>query len=159
MKRIVVGIVLVFSLAAVLPSSASAAGPVNFYLRFGVLTDQKFTFNPFLWTVGANLDFNLGPALTLSPECDIIVYKFNFNPLWLTPAVLLNFHISSFYAGGGIGKLLVIGEGYELSSDFLLKLNAGFKAGGIKLQAYIWTPLGSEAFKLVITGATFGFGF
>jgi len=159
MKKVIIGAVLVLSLAAVFPREASAAGPFNFYVRGGVLTDQDFTFDPFLWTIGANLDFNLGPVLMLSPECDVIVHKFNFNPVWLAPAVTLNVRASAFYAGGGIGKFLVIGSGYSLSSDFLLKLNAGFKTDSFKLQVYLWTPLSDEAFSEMIYGATVGFGF
>lgn len=159
MKKVIVGAVLVLSLVAMFPREASAAGPFNFYIRGGVLTDQNFTFDPFLWTIGANLDLNLGPVLMLSPECDVIVYKFNFSPVWLTPAVTLNFRASAFYAGGGIGKLLVIGSGYTLSSKFLLKLNAGFKTDSFKLQAYLWTPLSDEAFSYMLFGATLGFGF
>jgi len=159
MKKILVVVTAAMSLALVLPPTASAAEPLNFYIKGGVLTDQSFSFNPFLWTVGANLDFNIGSALMLSPECDIIVYKFNFKPLWLAPAVTLNFRAGGFYVGGGVGKFLVIGSGYDLSSDLLLKFNAGFKGNGLKLQAYVWTPLGDEAFEDFVVGAALGFGF
>lgn len=159
MKKAMLGVLLILSLVAMFPREASAAGPFNFYVRGGVLTDQHFTFDPFLWTVGANLDLNLGPVLMLSPECDVIVYKFHFNPVWLAPAVTLNFRASAFYAGGGLGKFLVIGSGYTLSTDLLLKLNAGFKTDSFKLQAYLWTPLSDEAFSEMIYGATVGFGF
>jgi hypothetical protein len=159
MKKIVFVLLGVSALVIVLPSQASAAGLMNFYLRGGVLTDKNFSFDPFLWTAGANIDFNIGSTLILSPECDVIVYKFNFKPLWLAPAVLLNLNLGGFYLGGGLGKLLVIGSGYDLTSDFLLKFNAGIKSGGFKLQAYLWTPLGNEAFKDIAIGANLGLGF
>jgi hypothetical protein len=159
MKKLIIGAVLIASLVAMFPREASAAGPFNFYVRSGVLTDKNFSFDPFLWTIGANLDLNLGPILMISPECDVIVYKFSFNPVWLAPAVTVNFRASGFYAGGGIGKFLLIGSGYTLSSDLLLKLNAGFKTDSFKLQAYLWTPFSDEAFSDIVFGLTIGFGF
>ncbi len=159
MKKCLMVAMLVLAVMAAFPSSASAAGAYNFYIRGGVITDKNLTFDPFLWTAGANLDFNLGPALVISPECDIIVYKFHFNPVWLAPAVTLNFRAGNLFIGGGLAKFLLIGSGYTLSSDFLLKLNAGFKADTIKLQAYLLTPLSDEAFSEMDFGATFGFGF
>lgn len=159
MKKLIVSVIAVLALVAIVPRTASAAGPYNFYIRAGVITDQNLTFDPFLWTAGANLDLNLGPALMISPECDIIVYKFHFDPIWLTPAVTVNFRAANLYIGGGLAKFLIIGSGWTLSSDLLLKLNAGFKADTIKLQAYLLTPLSDEAFSEVLFGATFGFGF
>ncbi len=159
MKRFLIVALALLAAVAALPGTSSAAGPFNFYVRWGVMTDQSFSFSPFLWTGGANFDFNLGPALVLSPECDVLVYKFHFNPLWLTPAVTLNFRAKMFFAGGGLAKFLVIGSGYTLTSDFLLKLNAGIKTDTFKLQAYILTPLSDEAFDDLLIGATIGMGF
>ncbi len=159
MKKLIGLVLIVLGLCALLPRSASAAGPINFYVREGVLTDQHFTFSPFLWTTGVNIDINLGPALFIAPECDIIVYKFHFNPIWLAPAVTVNFRVSAFFAGGGLGKFAVLGSGYSLTSDFLLKLNAGFKTDTFKLAAYLWTPLSDEAFSEMLVGANIGFGF
>jgi hypothetical protein len=154
------GIALIgLSLIAFLPRPASAAGPMNFYVREGVLTDQHFSFSPFLWSVGANLDFNLGEALFIAPECDVIVYKFRFNPVWLAPAVTINFRASHFFAGGGVGLFAVLGSGYSLYSDALLKLNAGIKSDTFKFAVYLWTPLSDEAFSEMLFGANIGFGF
>jgi hypothetical protein len=158
MKKVILGVVLVLSLVAVFPRDASAAGPFNFYVRGGVLTDQDFTFSPFLWTIGANFDFNLGSALMLSPECDMIVNKFSFDPVWLAPAVTLNVRASGLYIGAGLGKFFLLGSGGTLSSDFLLKMNAGFKTDSIKLQVYAYTSF-ENVFTYMVYGATLGFGF
>ncbi len=159
MKRLIGFALVGLALIAVLPRPAAAAGPINFYVREGILTDQSFSFSPFLWTTGANIDINLGPALFLAPECDVIVYKFSFNPIWLAPAVTINFRASYFFVGGGVGLFAVLGSGYHLYSDALLKLNAGIKSDTFKLAVYIWTPMSDEAFSEMLVGANIGFGF
>lgn len=159
MKKLIVVAVILSSALAVLPRPAEAAGAYNFYIRAGVVTDQNFSFNPFLWTIGANLDLNLGPTLMISPECDMIVYRFHFDPIWLAPAVTVNFRLSYLYAGAGLAKFLIIGSGYTLDSDLLLKLHAGFKTDSFKLQVYVLTPLTTEAFNDLLFGMTAGFGF
>lgn len=100
----------------------------------------------------------MGPAFTLSPECDIIVHQFNFNPLWLTPSVLLNFRVSAFFIGAGISKFFLIGSGYTLSSDILFKANAGIKVDNVKAQAYLYTPF-DAFFEDFGIGFNLGFGF
>jgi hypothetical protein len=159
MQKLVASLIIGLGLLAIIPETASAAGAYNFYIRGGVITDQNFTFSPFLWTAGANLDLNLGSALVISPECDMIVYKFHFNPIWLAPAVTANFRAGGLFVGGGLAKFFIIGSGWTLSSDFLLKLNAGFKGETMKLQVYLLTPLSDEAFSTMLFGATLGFGF
>lgn len=157
MKKALMITLLGLAALAALPSQAKAAGPFNFYIRFGVITDEHATFNPFLWTAGANFDFNFSDFLFLSVDTDMIVYKFNFKPVWLTPSVLLNFKLSAFYIGAGISKFVVIGSGTTLTSDFLFKANAGFKFGGFKLQAFAYSPFGN--FGVFGIGANVGFGF
>jgi hypothetical protein len=158
MKKAALMAVIIVLLAAAWPRPASAAGGFNFYVRGGLVTDESFSFSPFLWTVGANLDLNLSSLLMVSPECDLIVYKLKFDPIWLTPSVCLNFRASAFFVGPGIGEFIVLGSGYTLTSDLLLKLNAGFKTDSFKLQAYAYTPF-NDAFNEMIYGATVGFGF
>jgi hypothetical protein len=158
MKKAVVMALLGLAVLAALPSQARAAGPINFYIRFGVITDQNATFNPFLWTAGVNFDFNISDFLFLSADTDMIVYKFNFNPLWLTPSVMLNLRVSDFYLGGGISKFFILGSGYSLQSDWLFKANAGFKGNSYKLQFFAYTPF-DNFFKHFGIGANIGFGF
>lgn len=135
-----------------------ASRPLNFYLRGGILTESNFKFNNYLWLVGANLDVQFGPVLMLSPECDVIIYKLEFNPVFIMPGVILNFHASGFYAGGGATIPIMIGSGYSYEGDILLKLNAGFKKNYFKIQAFLLTPFES-AFDYTVIGATVGFGF
>jgi len=157
MKKTVVITLLGLALLAALPTQAKAAGPLNFYIRFGVITDNHATFDPFLWTMGANFDFNLSENLFISADADMIIYKFNFKPVWLTPSVLLNFRFSNFYVGAGVSKFVLIGSGYSLSSDLLFKINAGFKSNAFKLQVFAYSPFGD--FGVFGLGANLGFGF
>jgi hypothetical protein len=158
MKKTIIAVIFGIALLAALPAAARAAGPVNFYIRLGVITDQNATFNPFLWTAGANLDINLSDSFFIAADADIIVHKFNFDPLWLTPSVLLNLRVSSFYIGAGVSKFVIISGSSTLTSDFLFKANAGLKMDGFKLQVFLYTPF-NEMFKDMGIGANIGFGF
>lgn len=157
MKKGVLSILIILAVIAAVPSNARGDA-FNFYLRSGLVTDDSFSFSPLLWTIGANFDLNLGSMLFLSPDCDIIVYKFNFSPLWLTPAVTLNLNLSGLYAGAGVAKFVVLGSGYTLSSDFLVKFNAGFRAETFKLQVYTLSSF-DHIFDDMIFGFTLGYGF
>jgi hypothetical protein len=157
MKKAVVIALLGLAVLAALPARAQAAGPLNFYIRVGVITDKNATFNPFLWTAGANFDINFTENLFLSADTDMIVYKFSFKPVWLTPSVMLNLRFSAFYIGAGISKFFIIGDGYTLDSDLLFKANAGFKSDFFKFQVFTYSPFGNMGvFGL---GANLGFGF
>lgn len=135
-----------------------AKGPINFYVRGGILTESNFEFDDILWLVGANLDFHFGPILMLSPECDIIVYEFKFNPVFIMPGATLNLYFDGFYAGAGATIPIIIGSGYSYEGNVLLKLNAGFKTNYFKFQAFLLTPFES-IFDYTVIGATVGFGF
>ncbi|MFW6131141.1 MAG: hypothetical protein ACOC5F_00900 [Candidatus Aminicenantaceae bacterium] len=156
-KAIGLFLVFLFILLASAPKT-HAMGPINFYIRGGILTESDFSFSSVLGLAGANIDLNLGPVLMISPECDILLYNFSFNPVFITPGVLVNIRASSFFFGAGVNLPIIIGSGYSLEGDFLLKINAGFKTDFIKFQAFVLTPL-ENAFDFTIIGATFGFGF
>jgi hypothetical protein len=158
MKKTIIAAIFAAAVLAALPASAQASGPVNFYIRLGVITDQNATFNPFLWTAGANLDINLSDSFFIAADADVIVHKFNFDPLWLTPSVLLNLRLSSFYIGAGVSKFVIISGSSTMTSDFLFKANAGLKMDGLKLQVFLYTPF-DEMFKDMGIGANIGFGF
>ena len=152
---------LAFIILLILLASAQqgqAKGPLNFYIRGGILTESNFEFDNILWLVGANIDLHFGPILMLSPECDIIVYEFEFDPIFIMPGAILNLHASGFYAGGGVTIPLIIGSGYSFQGNVLLKLNAGFKTNYFKLQAFLLTPF-KNLFDSTVIGATVGFGF
>ncbi|MBN1273830.1 MAG: hypothetical protein JXB26_16300 [Candidatus Aminicenantes bacterium] len=158
MKKLIFFLLLsVFMILATAPKS-SADNPVNFYLRGGVITESSFSFNPLIGLAGANIDINLGEVLMISPECDLLIYQFKFNPVFITPGVLLNVRASVAYFGAGLSLPIIIGSGYTLEGDFLLKFNAGFKADFIKIQAFMFTPM-ENAFSYNWFGATVGFGF
>jgi len=100
-----------------LPRRGSSAGGrgngMRFGINFGVQTDDGFSFDPFLWTVGAELDFPFGKYLMLSPEVMLVGSGFAFEEFILYPAVILNFTARSFYAGGGVAKNIGVVKALE----------------------------------------------
>jgi len=132
---------------------------MNFYLNFGILTDDSFTFNDWLWSAGAQLDFHLGSVFMLTPECDIIIYKFDFDPVILAPAVLLNVKLSNFFIGAGLTKWFLIGDSVgTIEGEFALKMNAGIRTSNLKLTIYAISYF-DNIFNNMIIGFNLGFGF
>jgi len=149
----------VFFLGLLLVSGVYAAGnEMTFGINFGVQTDDSFSFDPFFWTAGAELDFQFGNYLMFSPEVMLVGNGFEFKEFILYPAAILNFTASNFFAGGGVAKGFYIGSGMSGSTDFLLKLNAGFNSRNLKLTAYALMAFDS-LFKDMAIGATLGFKF
>ena len=63
---------------------AQQQGPsANFYLNFGIMTDDSFKFDPIFWYFGGNLDIHLGDYIMISPETNLVTYKFNFEAFFL----------------------------------------------------------------------------
>jgi len=139
-------------------SSGSAGNAIRFGLNFGALTDDSFSFDPFQWTVGAELDFHFGRFLMFSPEVILVGSGFEFKEFILYPAAILNFTASSFFIGGGVTKPIVISSGPSVPTDFMLKLNAGLVAQSVKLTAYALMAFNS-LFENMTLGATLGFRF
>jgi len=150
---------LIMVLGLLLVSGVFAAGnEMSFGLHFGVMTDDGLSFDPLLWTAAAELDFQFGNYLMFSPEVMLVGNGFEFKYFTLYPAAILNFTASSFFIGGGVAKGFLIGSGASGSTDFLLKLNAGFISKNIKLTAYALMAFDS-LFKDMLVGASFGFRF
>jgi hypothetical protein len=120
------------------------------------VTDDSFSFSPFIWTVGAEFNFNFGKMFTFAPEVSLWQDGFKFKTFWLFPGAILNVNFSNFFAGGGLVKGFLIGEDVDLSTDIALKLNAGLKGNGFKLTAYLITSFDS-LFKGMLVGASLGF--
>jgi hypothetical protein len=155
MKKIVI---LLFGLLLV--SGAYAAGnQMNFGINFGTMTDDSFSFSPFLWTAGAELDIQFGDYLMFSPEATLVGYKFEFKNFLLFPAAILNFTPGNFFVGGGLTKGFYIGSGTSFAiTDVALKLNAGLISRNLKLTAYAITAF-NNLFKDMLVGASLGFRF
>jgi hypothetical protein len=139
-------------------SAAGAGSSMRFGINFGAMTDDTFSFNPFVWTAGAELDFQFGNFLMFSPEVMLVGEGFEFKYFVLYPAAILNFTASSFFFGGGVAKGFAIGSGTSGSTDFMLKLNAGLVAKSVKLTAYALMAFDS-LFKNMLLGASLGFRF
>jgi hypothetical protein len=135
-----------------------AGSQMNFGLNFGIQTMDDFKFDPIMWTAGAELDFQLGDYLMLSPEVTLVGYKFEFKQFILYPGVILNFTPANFFIGGGLVKGFLIGSGTSGSSDIALKLNAGVMSKNMKLTVYLISDF-DNLFKNMLVGASFGFRF
>ena len=133
----------------------------SFYVAAGVVTDDSFSFDPFFWTAGLGFDIHLGELFMISPEGYIQVHNFEFGSFYLVPSVMLNVKLSSFFVGGGITKMWLLGSDIEgsISSDFLLKINAGFNGANIRLAAFVIMEFDAILKKGMTVGATLGFGF
>ncbi|MCX6553933.1 MAG: SH3 domain-containing protein [Candidatus Aminicenantes bacterium] len=136
----------------------SAGSSIHFGFNFGAQTDESFNFDPFFWSTGAELDIQFGKVLMLSPEVILVGSGFEFKEFILYPAAILNFTAGPLFVGGGVAKPIVISSGPSVSTDFLLKLNAGLVATGVKLTAYALMAFDS-LFENMILGATLGFRF
>jgi len=160
MKKVTVLILTVLVIFAFGARDLTAqASDMVLYVNLGMMTDDQFTFDPFIWTAGANMDINLGRMLMFSPECDVVFRKFNFKNMWLSPGAILNVRYGLLFAGAGIIKWFEL-AGNLGNSEFLMKINAGFKGQKYRLVAYITTPF--NAFfeeNTVMFGATLGFKF
>ncbi len=143
-----------------LASGLCAAGTgTNLVLNLGVMTDDGFTFDPFIWTAGLELDLQLGKYLMLSPEVTLAQNGFKFKEFLLFPGAVLNFTPGSFFVGGGLVKGIYIGSGQAfVADDFSLKLNAGFLTENLKLTAYAITTF-DNLFSDMLVGASLGFRF
>ena len=131
---------------------------MRFGINFGIQTDDSFSFDPIIWTAGVELDFQFGDYLMFSPEVTLVGEGFEFKYFILYPAVILNLTPGNFFIGGGVTKGFLIGSGYSGSTDFALKLNAGFLSESIKLTAYLITFF-DNIFKDMAVGASLGFRF
>lgn len=160
MKKIVVALFVVVAVLSFSPRPLSAQDiGMNFYINFGLLTDDSFSFDDYLWSTGANLDIHIGPLLMITPECDIIVYKFDFDPIIVAPAVLANIKLKNFFFGAGVTKWFLIGDTVgTIEGDFALKANLGLRTNNLRLTLYGITYF-DNVFDYLLIGITLGFGF
>lgn len=156
MKKACLALFLAVILFAATAPKGEAAGPLNFYIRGGILFDN-YSGTVLSGLAGANLDLNFG-ALSLSPECDMIIYGFSFNPIIILPGALLNANLGPLFVGGGVNLPLIIGSGDTIEGNLLVKFNAGLKIANLKAQAFLLTSF-ADFFDWYILGATLGFGF
>jgi len=142
-----------------LASGVFAAGSqMNFSINFGAMTDDSFSFDFYYPGVGAELDIQVGNVLMISPEITLYSIKFEFDTLLLYPGAIVNFTPGGFFVGGGVVKPIAISGGDTWTTDFALKLNAGFISKSMKLTAYLITSFDS-LFDGMLVGANLGFRF
>jgi len=156
MKKL--SLLLMVSMMLVFFTTGVQAEGLHIFFNAGVVTDDSLSFDPFLWVLGANLDFHLGNFLMISPEANILSYKFKFETFMFQPAVLLNIKFKSFFVGGGFQKyILITGDSYE-AGDWGLKLNAGFIGKNFRLRGYMDMEF-DNLFKDMLVGFQVGIGF
>jgi hypothetical protein len=157
MKKAALAVLLA---AAVFLAAPAKARSEYLSLNFGAVTDSSFSFNPFLWTAGMTIDIPLGNVMTLCPEGYIVVNKFDFGSFIFAPSVVLNFNFKELFFGGGLSKWFLLGDDIpgSPSSDFSLKLNAGFQGYDLRLAIFMFTPF-SDLFNSTTFGVTLGFVF
>ncbi len=147
MKKLIVAFLLLAT------ASFVHASDLGFSIVAGLGTDESFSFNPIILTGTAEFQFKLGGVLMFCPEATALTTT-KFKDFILIPAVCLNVTPGPLYFGGGIAKAFVLGGTY--SSDFMLKLNAGFRAGGIRIGAYMLTSF-DHIFSDYFCGFQIGF--
>jgi len=154
-KLIIIIVVLIVIFFA--HSMVSAIGPLDIYLQGGAITNDSFTFSPFLWTAGLNIDLKFGKMMMLSPELNVVINELKFDNILLEPAITLNIRLANFFAGAGLTKFFKLGGDFW-ANKFSLKVHGGIKLIGMKLRVYMIIPF-DDLFKPVIYGGSVGFGF
>jgi hypothetical protein len=151
-------VVLLFGLLLVSGLHASGS-EMGFGINFGTMTDDSFSFSPFMWTAGAELDLHFGSYFMFSPEALLVGNGFKFKEFLLFPGAIVNFTPGNFFVGGGITKGFYIGSGTSFAvTDVALKLNAGLISKNLKLTAYLITAF-DDLFSHMLVGANIGFMF
>jgi hypothetical protein len=160
MKKIVVAMIAMMVVFSFSPRQLPAQDiGMNFYINMGLLTDDSFSFSDYMWSAGANLDIHIGPLFMISPECDIIIYKFDFDPIIVAPGVLANIKLQNFFFGAGVTKWFLIGDSVgTVEGEFALKANLGLRTNNLRLALYGITYF-EGMFDYFLVGVTLGFGF
>lgn len=182
LKKYLFGIlVLLGLLLAVVPAQANKS--VQFTPAVGTMWDQLF-----LWTLGLSVDFYLTKYLTITPEFFMANKNIgfsmsndenmgNYDPTYfLQPGVMLNYHHPSFFIGVGVVKSYQARnvwhyEGWPpprtvvwdvvWSSEWKLKLNAGFKISQIRFTLFLLSSKDAYGLGWIFSesGATIGYTF
>lgn len=158
MKKIIpflIIVTLIFSFSSV---QLRGSEGMKIFANFGLITDDSFTFTDYMWYAGANIDFHFNDLVMISPEVNLITYKFDFSAFLIEPAVLLNIKLGTIFAGGGLTKMFLISGSYTGSSDFALKLNAGFRSAHMRFRVFLITPF-NDILNQNLVGVQFGLGF
>jgi len=160
MKKILPAVLALSVFLSAAPELRAQSKPLGASLNWGIVTDTSFDFRPFVWTGCFELDFFLGPSLSISPEAGFIVRALDFSSFILAAGVIVNLHTDAFYLGGGLTQWWLAGsEAPEgIHTDFMLKINAGFKISNLKFGAYVVTPF-DGLFSDPVVALTWGFYF
>ncbi len=133
---------------------AKSEGMDNF-AHVGVLADE------FSLIAGVNVDIHMGSFLMLSPEAQLMVYKFKFDSTSLGLGCMLNVKKQFYFVGGGVTVWLPVGANDEYAwLDLTLKLNAGYVGDNFKLTVFFITrgAFGAHSEGKTV-GVTFAFKF
>jgi len=158
MKKSLLVIVIFIIIVSTSTNLKAKEQDFGIFANFGIMAADDFKFDPFLWYFGGNLDFYISDNIIISPEANLIMQDFNFETFLLQPAIMLNIKLSNLFVGGGIQKVFLIGGTESFSTDFGLKLNAGFRSDNIKFTFFA-TMAFDSLFEDMLIGAQIGLGF
>jgi len=132
----------IFLLLVLLPSGSVEAQnkTKGAYLEVGSVL---FEMQPMLWTLGVSLDLPFKNRVVLSPELSLMGSGVE---TMATPVIMLNYKGGNFFIGAGVGAMLPFTtQDSDVESTFpVLKLNAGFFIGKVKVTLYILRGSGSD---------------
>lgn len=158
MKKSLLVIIIFIIMVSTATNLKAKEQDFGIFANFGIMASDDFKFDPFLWYFGGNFDFYISDNIMISPEANLIMQDFNFETFLLQPAVMLNVKLSNLFVGGGIQKIFLIGGTESFSTDFGLKLNAGFRSDNIKFTFFA-TMAFDSLFEDMLIGAQIGLGF
>lgn len=120
-------------------------------LNLGAMTyvgSEGGSFSDFLFSLGAQVDWRLGSSFMLSPELQVLTYRFHFDCVQIDPGLVLNYTSKSFFAGAGV----------IFPGMLFPKLNIGYSGRHTVLACYLITTA-ENLFKDNLVGFTLGYKF
>ncbi|MCR4408741.1 MAG: hypothetical protein QHH43_02560 [Candidatus Saccharicenans sp.] len=130
-------------------------------LNLGAMTyvgSEGDSFSDFLFSLGAQVDWRLGSSFMLSPEVQVLTYRFHFDYVLVDPGLVLNYTSKSFFAGAGLIFPILVGEGETWTGKLSPKLNIGYSGRHLVLAGYLITNA-ENLFKENLVGFTLGYKF
>ena len=78
MKKSMIIVVVVLMLFSATTQLRADSKNLSIFANFGIMVGDDFSFDPLFWYGGINLDFHIGDLIMISPELNLVTYKFSF---------------------------------------------------------------------------------